>query len=457
MTIILGKLSMLGKRLLNAMLSSSTDISEGSLGRMCLALGRRIAASDFFRKVAESLGTRFLIIGLGLVIAVLVARILGPGGRGLYAVAATVAGIGVQFGNLGLYASNNYFVARNRQLLPELLGISLVVSFGFGGLIAGIAYAVFTSWPKLAPVSGLTLIIPLIWVPFGLAYLLQQNLLLGLHKIRDYNKIELISKAIGVLFFLLLVAGHWLTVNTALITGLVAVILGFAWSLAKLRDSFAVLSFPSYRSLKEQFFYSVKAYVAAFFAFLIFRINLLMIKFMLNPEQAGWYSIASLMAEMMLVLPAVAGMILFPKLAAMATLVEKWRFTKKVAIGISLFMLVATIGMAFLAKPMIRLAFGAAFAPSLSPFLWLLPAIFIYSITTCLMNFFAAIGMPMITCYASGLALLVNFLLNLILISSWKIAGASISTSVASGVMLAASLIYIAKLRIPADDENNLL
>jgi O-antigen/teichoic acid export membrane protein len=437
--------------------NDSTYIRGGDLRAACLAAWRRALHSDFAAKMAETVLTRVLLIGIGLIVTMLVARMLGPEGRGLYAVATTVAGMGVQFGNLGLYASNTYFVSRDRQLLPELLGISLVVSFGFGSLIVGLSYVLFAGWPKLAPVSGLPLIISLVWVPFGLAYLLLQNLLLGLQKVRDYNKIELASKTSGGLFILLLVAGQRLTVEAALMAALLGVIMGFAWSLGKFRGYFGLLSLPSYNSFKEQFLYGLRAYVAALLAFLGLRINLLMITFLQDPEQAGYYSIASSMAEMVYILPAMVGMILFPKIAAMNSVVEKWRFAKKVTLGLGILMLFFTIGAAFLARPAIRLVFGVAFLPSVPPFLWLLPGIFLLSINNCYMNFFAAIGMPMISVYAPGLALLVNFLLNLISIPYWGIVGASLSTVAASGVMLSASLIYISKLRIPRDGRHSFL
>ena len=63
----------------------------------------------------ETYATRILLIGIGLVSAVIVARLLGPQGRGIYAVAAATGALGVQFGNLGLHTSNIYFVARDPQ------------------------------------------------------------------------------------------------------------------------------------------------------------------------------------------------------------------------------------------------------------------------------------------------------------------------------------------------------
>src|SRR3972149_6606561 len=95
------------------------------------------------------------VYSVRLVTSVLVARILGPEGRGLYAVAMAVGAIGVQFGNLGLHASNTYYVARERSLLPALIGNTLLVSFVVGGSGSVLAWIVFSLRPELAPVPGL--------------------------------------------------------------------------------------------------------------------------------------------------------------------------------------------------------------------------------------------------------------------------------------------------------------
>ena len=103
----------------------------------------RIVASEFVRSAATTFATRIVLVGLGLATTVVVARSLGPEGRGLYAVALTIATLGVQLGNLGLHASNTYFVAKDRSLLSGLIGNTLVVTLGLGGLGAAVAGAVF--------------------------------------------------------------------------------------------------------------------------------------------------------------------------------------------------------------------------------------------------------------------------------------------------------------------------
>ena len=158
-------------------------------------LWRRTVASEFIQKVAETFTTRIVLMGIALVTSVLLARILGPEGRGLFAVAAAIGSLGVQFGNLGLHASNTYSVARDNRLLPALVSNTLVVSLLFGSLFGVLTYLVFTLRPEWAPLGPLLLVLSLGWVPFGLAYLLLQNLFLGIHDVRNYNKVELAERA----------------------------------------------------------------------------------------------------------------------------------------------------------------------------------------------------------------------------------------------------------------------
>ena len=188
----------------------------------------KMLASDFMRKIAETFAVRILLIGIGLVTSVIVTRILGPEGRGLYAVVIAIGAMGIQFGNLGLHASNTYYVSKDRSLLPALVGNTLVVSFAFGGGGAFVAWIVFSLWPNIAPVGGFLLIIALVWIPFGLAYMLIQNLLLGLQEVRAYNVIELTTKILSVCFIVVVIAFNLISVATIFSTAFVSLLISFS-------------------------------------------------------------------------------------------------------------------------------------------------------------------------------------------------------------------------------------
>src|SRR2546425_4234420 len=80
-------------------------------------LWRVAAGTELRRNVLETYGTRVLVVAVTFATAVVIARELGPTGRGLYVVAATLGAIGAQFVNFGLHASNTYFVAKDRTRL----------------------------------------------------------------------------------------------------------------------------------------------------------------------------------------------------------------------------------------------------------------------------------------------------------------------------------------------------
>ena len=427
----------------NALLS----VSDGFGEEMLRAIYHRVHSSDFIRKVGETFVTRVLLIGIGLVTSVIVARILGPEGRGFYAVAITIGAIGVQFGNLGLHASNTYYVAGDRGLLPALAANTIIVSFAVGGVGTVLIWMIFQLWPQMAPVRGLLLILSLLWIPFGLAYMLLQNLLIGIQDVRTYNKIELLTKALGLGLIGVLIITGAVGVETLFLVALIVLIIGLFWALLRLRTHIFTLPLPSLTLFKETIRYGSKAYLAAFFAFLVLRVNLLMVKYILGAEEAGYYSIAATMADTVYMLPVVIGTILFPKLSAMTHDQEKWAFTRKMAVSVGVVTVVLATFAGLLAGPVVRILFGELFVPAVPAFIWLLPGIVFLSINTCYMNYFASIGMPLITVVSPGLAAIVNIAVNLKLIPWWGIVGASITSVLSYGLMLVASIIYVSYFR----------
>jgi O-antigen/teichoic acid export membrane protein len=406
---------------------------------------RQLTDSDFVRKVAETYVTQIVLIGLGLVTNVAVARALGPQGRGLYAVAMTVGVTGVQLTNLGLHASNTYYLARNRLLLPILVGNSFAISFGLGGGIAATMGAVFHCEPELAPVRGPLLVLGLLWIPFGLAFLLMENLLLGLQQVRSFNKVELLNRFVS----LCLVAGIIVVGKTSpasvLSAMLLAVCFSLGWTYSVLNRLASFRPRPSFKVLRSHVQLGIKAYLIALFGFLLLRIDLLMVKYLLGAEQAGYYSIASTMGDYVLMLPSVIGLILFPRLSAIAETGEKLRQVRKVASGTALALLpvlgVAAVG----AAPIVRMLFGKEFLPAVGPFLWLLPGIFAMGVEITMVQFLNSIGYPTILVWVWFASTLLNIALNFWAIPHYGIGGASLVSSISYSLVLFAVLAIIYK------------
>lgn len=409
---------------------------------------RKLLGSELTKKATETIGTRGIVMALGFAMSVVVARILGPEGRGLFFVATTVGAVGVQFGNLGLHASNTYFVAKDPTLLPKLLGNSLVIGLLIGLLISTVLFLSFQLVPSLAPLTGNLLNLALLWIPVGLSYLLLQNLLLGVHRIRSFNFVELGSKLFVVALFLILVVKGVTSVEVYFFAAFIGLLVSVIWALKVLLNVSSNAIETGFSLLREHLSYGFKAYAGAFFAFVVLRSDILVIQHLLGATETGFYSISVALIDVIYMLPATVGAIVFPRLSSMSNPTEKWKSARQISVVIMIGMLMITLLFALVGDQVIVFLYGNEFAPAIEPFYWLLPGVLFLGINTIYMNYFASIGMPWVTVFSPLIAATINVWLNFIWIPQYGIIAAAVSSSLAYGLMLAISRIYIARARL---------
>jgi O-antigen/teichoic acid export membrane protein len=174
------------------------------------------------------------------------------------------------------------------------------------------------------------------------------------------------------------------------------------------------------------------------------RLDVLLIQYLLDAEQAGYYSVAVSLTDVLYMLPVTVGAILFPKLSGMPEDAERWQYAKKVVSIVAVLMAGIAIVALFGARPLITILYGVPFEPATAAFVWLLPGIVLLSVSSLLMNYLASMGMPPVVMYSAGLAALTNLALNVKLIPLWGIVGASVSMTVSAGIMLIVAIAYIA-------------
>jgi O-antigen/teichoic acid export membrane protein len=174
----------------------------------------------------------------------------------------------------------------------------------------------------------------------------------------------------------------------------------------------------------------LRAYTIAFFGFLLLRIDLLMVKYMLGATEAGYYSISQVLAENTMMFPVVIGLLLFPKLSALKEREEKLQLANKAVLVTAALMLPAVVVAAFAAGPLISLAFGPSFLPAVAPFAWLMPGTYFLGIETVMVQLLNSEGFPPIIVVAWIVTTLINVALNFWAIPHYGITGASIVSSV---------------------------
>ncbi len=414
--------------------------------RGALARLRRLPAVGFIRQVGETYFTQIAVVLLGFVNSILVVRLLGPAGRGEFALAATLAAVGVQLSNLGLHSSNTYYVSRDRTALPVLAGNSLLAS-GLAGLAALAAYLVLKRWSRLAPVEDPLLALMLLAIPLGLANLLFQNLLIGTQRIRAYNVIDLTTRVLGVLLVAATAPLGIVSPEVVFAVVQAAVVISLVWMFLHLRPAFEGRLRASLARLRDGLGYGLRAYLGSLAAFLVLKSDIVLVSYLRGDVETGFYSIAVGLADILLMLPGVIGTVLFPRLAAAPDLRERWRLVRKVLAVMLPGTLVALVATLLMARPLIWLAYGRAWDPSFGAVVWLLPGIGCLAVNMILMNLFASCGMPRIVVVSPLLALVFNVAANLVVVPRLGFVGAAMTSSVAYALMLAMSLLYL-KLRL---------
>lgn len=384
---------------------------------------------DYLQKTSVTFIARFLGILITLAISMIVARVLGPEGQGQFAVAMSLALIGVQLSNLGLHAANTFFVAQDIKLLPPLLGNSILVSIGGGLIIAPLLLFGSYLFPNAVPIQGLLLWIVIAWVPIGLAMTLLQSLCLGLQRVELYNYSELFKKLLLLGMISIAAWMEWLSPTSAVFLSCGVIFVHVAIMGLYLGQGLHSPPKPSMSLIKSSSSYGLNAYLAALFSFLTLRFDLLMIEYFLGNSAAGEYSIAVTLADGVYTLPIIAGMILFAKLSAETNNQYKWTFSKKIIWGILSIVIPLSIVTGLFAHHIISLVFGESFIPAATPLILLLPGICALSVATLCQNLLATSGRPSWMVYGPLVACALNIPLNYYFIPIYGTPGAAVASS----------------------------
>lgn len=384
-----------------------------------------------FKNVSETLITRFFLIGISIISGILIARMLGPVGKGILAIATTIAATGSQFGNLGLHSANTYFIARDRSLMPVLFGNTLLISFVWGGIGCITISLLLTTFTSLINVKGYLLILAMLWIPFDIANMLSQNLILGVKEVRYYNLIELIANIFFVLLLSLLFLLLKDNVNATQTFAVMFICLIFKFILTT-KKLFSFLDSKikiSYAFFKNSINYGYKAYISAFCGFMIRRVDLIMIDYYKGGKYTGLYAIAVSIIELLNLLPQIIGVIIFPLLCEMKDWNDRLKLANKISVVLFVIMAAISLCMIFVAKPLIVLMYGIEFKDSASPLIWFLPGILILSVDMIYRRALLSVYYPIAITIGWGVAFFVNIGLNYLLIPKFGMSGAAISSS----------------------------
>jgi O-antigen/teichoic acid export membrane protein len=212
----------------------------------------------------------------------------------------------------------------------------------------------------------------------------------------------------------------------------------YAWAM---RRHGGLLRLPDVALGRRMIGYGLRAYVVTLLAFLLLRVDLLLVNGIQGSRAAGQYSIAVALADGLYLLPVSVSVNMFARVARGAERELSLRVFHLIAFAYLPICAVA----AALASPVVALLFGPAYEPSVSLFLWLLPGVYCLGVFNVIAYHFAGHGMPkeLVLVWIPGLV--VNLGLDLMLLPHHGTYVASIASSVAYATVLVLHLRMFAR------------
>ena len=403
----------------------------------------------FSQQTSATFTTRVLNLVLALGTSVLIARLLGPTGKGVYTLATLLHMSLLMFINFGIGVGTIYYVAQRAYSPRMVLGSNILISVGFGvvGGLVGLVIVVFFKGAIFPGVEGRYLFLALLMLPGTVFFNIVQGILLGNQKFTIFNAITVMQSALALLFVVLFLWLSRIGVAGALVALAMAVYIADVALFLSARRVAGGVSFRLEAAyLRQVSAYGIRAHLANVLAFLTYKVNVFIIGGLMNLTAVGYYSVAVAVVERLWLISQTAGFVLFPRVVGETDDQRLKEFTPIVARSV---LLVTALGavMLFLVSPwLIVLLYSSRFSSSIEPLQILLIGVVIMSGDRVVANDLSGRGRPMLNAYSRSAALAVNVALNFMLIPRLGIAGAAWASTIAYGMSFLITLILYCRI-----------
>jgi len=395
-------------------------------------------AATFVKDTGVTLAARVLGMLLALLASVVIARMLGPEGIGVYTLATLFPVLVLVFVNLGVGPATVYYVAQDKYPLPEVLGTNVILSVlvGAGATLLGLVVAIFFHSYLFPTVALPYLLLSLLLIP---VYLFSQHyanqILLGARRLADFNAVIVLTRLLLLILLLLLAVTVGLSIGGAIwatfLSSLVVCLALYPW-LRRIAGGVRFRLNAGY--LRDTLCYGLKAHLGNIVGFLNYRVEVFILGVFLPASAVGFYAVAIGLAERLWFLSESASVVLFPTVSAEKDELARKTFTPLVSRSVLLITAIGAVALFLLSQWVVILLYSSEYVPAVHLFRILLPGIVFLSAGRILANDIAGRGRPLLNTYVGGMGLITQVLLSLVWIPRFGATGAAWATTISYGL-----------------------
>ncbi|WP_198508993.1 oligosaccharide flippase family protein [Bacillus sp. FJAT-44742] len=401
-------------------------------------------------QVVTTFGTKIIILFGSFIISVILARLLGPEGKGIVTAVFVVPNLIITLADLGIRQATAYHIGKKLYKTEEIISSVMIVWLIASLLSLAVAVTYYTTG-SVQSYGWLIITIALITIPLKILSKYFQGILQGQIKIGTFNISELLSFFVNLLGVLLLVWLFNLDIIGAALVQLLMGIVMLVYLTIVITKKFKITFKYNKEVSKSLFNHGIKFALALFILTLNYRVDIIFLEQMTSPESVGIYSIGTNLSELIWKLPAAMGMVLFAKSASSKVGDEKTYLRAVKLLRMSMPLLLCICLLLWIMAPfLVSVIYGEEFISSVEVIRILLPGIFVIVISKILHPDLAGRGFPLYAFWVFVGPLILNIILNLILIPKYGMSGAAWASTISYSLGgLLFGIVYSRKEQIP--------
>jgi O-antigen/teichoic acid export membrane protein len=418
-------------------------------------MSRLQRARAVFALPRENLLARFVTINvmgtagslvIGFVTSIVLARLLGPSGRGLLGLMVSVSQVALVLTAIGLPTAVTYFASLQDADPPAILGNCLAHAGVLSALLIPFA-AIFHQ--QIADAlghgdGGRTWILVAAFVPVTFLDWTTNSQLQGTLRFARFNVVVVLARLVYAFGVVVLVGFVDLGVTGGMLAQIAGGLVMIVASLKPILDRGTPR--VDRKLMSRMFHYGFRAQVGAVLALANGRLDVLIMQIYRPLAQVGYYVVAQAIAELPLVLSQQfrwTSMVLVTKYDQDA---KQEATTADSVLHFSILGAVTVIANAVFGSLLILVAYGPEFHPAVVPMLILLPGIWFLGISIVIQGDLSGRGRPGLASWLAGLAAVVTVVLDFTLIPPFGVIGASIASVSAYTTLGVSSLVALSRI-----------
>jgi len=381
-------------------------------------------------------------IASAAIVTIAIARRLGPGATGSFAIAVSLFEVAIVIFMLGLPSGTTYFVSHGRWRLRSAFIQSQAASAVLGAIgvvaCAG-AYAV-TSDNLLDGISWEIALVVSASLPFGMAWRLSATIALARDRYEAYGFFQVVQGAaavvlgVGLLFAYDLEGAVW---GFAL-SQAIAAVAAAAWVRSYARDHDLPEDADEHHGIADAIRFGLKAWGADLLQLVNYRLDIFVLNAFAAAAAVGHYAVAVSLTALGWILPTALQTVLFPRTASLDAAARRGELDPsgsdaavvRAIRQTSLTLIPTAVALALVLLIGIPIVYGADFDPSIGYGFVLIPGVLALGLTKVLSAVITGRGHPIYNLYIGLIDVPITLIVYLLLIPPYGAMGAAIGSSV---------------------------